>query len=103
MDEAASGLSRDALWRALHAENVLARRYFWPGCHRMEPYRTLFPDAHLLLPGTERVATRVLSLPTGTAVSDADVTAVCDIVRQAVERAAEINAGLPSGGSLGLR
>ena len=40
VDEAASGLSRDALWRALHAENVLARRYFWPGCHRMEPYRT---------------------------------------------------------------
>ena len=24
---------------ALHAENVLARKYFWPGCHRMQPYR----------------------------------------------------------------
>ncbi len=23
-------------------EQVLARRYFYPGCHRMEPYRTLY-------------------------------------------------------------
>ena len=38
-------LSRDELQRVLWAENVLARRYFFPGCHRMEPYRSLFPDA----------------------------------------------------------
>ena len=45
VDRLAAGLSRDALLRVLHAENVLARRYFWPGCHRMEPYRSLYPEA----------------------------------------------------------
>jgi dTDP-4-amino-4,6-dideoxygalactose transaminase len=39
------GLTRDDLVSALHAENVLARRYFWPGCHNMQPYRDLYPDA----------------------------------------------------------
>ena len=35
------GLSRDQLQRLLWAENVVARRYFYPGCHRMEPYRSM--------------------------------------------------------------
>ncbi len=41
------------LVRVLHAENVLARRYFYPGCHEMEPYRSYFPHAGLVLPETE--------------------------------------------------
>ena len=45
VDEAEAGLSRDELLKVLHAERVLARRYFWPGCHRMEPYRSHFPHA----------------------------------------------------------
>jgi len=38
IDEHIAGLSRDQFVEILHAENVLARRYFYPGCHRMEPY-----------------------------------------------------------------
>ena len=68
VDEEAAGLTRDELVAVLRAENVLARRYFFPGCHRMEPYRSYFPHAGLLLPNTERVASGVLCLPTGTAV-----------------------------------
>jgi dTDP-4-amino-4,6-dideoxygalactose transaminase len=94
VDQSECGLSRETLHRALHAEHVLARRYFWPGCHRMEPYRTLFPSVHLLLPETDRVASRVLSLPTGTAVSETEVHAVCAIIRQAVEHADELSAAL---------
>ena len=56
VDEAEAGLSRDELLKVLHAENVLGRRYFWPGCHKMEPYRSYFPHAGLLLPHTEAVA-----------------------------------------------
>jgi dTDP-4-amino-4,6-dideoxygalactose transaminase/glycosyltransferase involved in cell wall biosynthesis len=56
VDEAAAGLSRDELLQVLHAERVLARRYFYPGVHRMEPYRTLQPDAGRALPATERLA-----------------------------------------------
>jgi dTDP-4-amino-4,6-dideoxygalactose transaminase len=84
VDEAEAGLSRDALIGELRAADVLARRYFYPGCHRMEPYRSYFPHAGLLLPETERVAARVIVLPTGTAM-DADLIAfVCDRIRQVI-------------------
>ena len=59
-------VTRDAIVGALHAENILARKYFWPGCHRMKPYRELYPHAGLVLPNTQTVADRVIVLPTGT-------------------------------------
>jgi dTDP-4-amino-4,6-dideoxygalactose transaminase len=89
VDESAA-LSRDDLQRVLWAENVLARRYFYPGCHRMEPYRTLFPDAGERLPQTERLADRVLVLPTGTAMDPAGVAVVADLVRRAMRAAPEL-------------
>lgn len=90
IDEELSGLRRDQLIDVLHAENVLARRYFHPGNHRMEPYRSYFPHVGLLLPRTERLASRVLSLPTGTAVTEEDIATICSIVRTAVLHASEL-------------
>ena len=87
VDAQQSGISRDALVQALHAENVLARRYFWPGCHRVEPYRTLYPGAVRHLPCTEQVAERVMALPTGTAVGEYEIAIIGDIVRTAVANA----------------
>ena len=83
VDESAA-LSRDELQRVLWTENVLARRYFYPGCHRMEPYRTLFPDAGGRLPQTERLAERVLALPTGTAMDPTSVAIVADLIHRAM-------------------
>jgi dTDP-4-amino-4,6-dideoxygalactose transaminase len=94
VDQREAGLSRDQLLAVLRAENVLARRYFYPGCHRMEPYRSHFPHAHLLLPQTERLVERVLQLPTGTSVAEEDVRTVAGIVRQAVASAAEVRRAL---------
>ena len=74
-------VSRDLLIEMLHAENIVARRYFYPGCHRMEPYRSFFPHASLLLPETERLARTIVVLPTGTAINEADASAICDTVR----------------------
>src|SRR3546814_3519967 len=37
--------TRDQNIAALHAENVLARKYFWPGCHGRTPFKDLFPHA----------------------------------------------------------
>lgn len=81
VDPAAAGLTRDQLVRLLHAENVLARRYFHPGCHRMEPYASHFPNAYLLLPETERLTERVASLPTGTGITGEQVAQVCALIR----------------------
>ena len=77
---AEGGPSRDQLVDALWAENVIARKYFWPGCHRMEPYRTLYPDASARLPHTEAVTARLLILPTGTGVSTAEIERLCDLL-----------------------
>jgi dTDP-4-amino-4,6-dideoxygalactose transaminase len=87
-----AGLHRDTLLRVLHAENVLARRYFWPGCHRQEPYRTLDPDAGRHLPHTEAVAERVLALPTGTAVGEREIEIIGEILRAAVACGRELSA-----------
>jgi dTDP-4-amino-4,6-dideoxygalactose transaminase len=77
-------VSRDQIIAKLRENNVLARRYFWPGCHRMEPYRTLFPEAYRDLPQTERVANRVVVLPNGTAVDESATQVIAAIVRAAV-------------------
>ena len=81
------GMHRDTLLEVLRAEGVLARRYFYPGCHRMEPYRTLQPDAGKRLPVTERATDRVIQLPTGTGVSAEDVLRIGEIVRFAIRNA----------------
>ena len=91
IDERRTGVSRDQLMEVLHAENVLARRYFYPGCHRMEPYRSDYPEAGKQLPETERVTERVLCLPTGTAVNAAEVTAICRIIRLVLNNGADIS------------
>jgi len=78
--------TRDEIVEALHAENVIARKYFWPGCHRMEPYRTTQPDVWKRLPETERVAARVIVLPTGQTVDEETVRRVCRIIREAATK-----------------
>lgn len=81
---------RDQVVAGLHAENILARKYFWPGCHRMKPYHDLFPHAGLLLPATQNLAGRVIVLPTGTAVNDTDIAEIADILSILVRRYAVI-------------
>jgi dTDP-4-amino-4,6-dideoxygalactose transaminase len=90
VDKETAGVSRDKLLEVLHAENILARRYFYPGCHRMEPYRSYFPNAGLLLTDTERVASRVLVLPTGTAISNDEIEKICGIIRLITRNATEV-------------
>jgi dTDP-4-amino-4,6-dideoxygalactose transaminase len=97
LDEQA-GLTRDELVQVLHAENVIARRYFYPGCHRMEPYRSYYPDAGLMLPQTERLTRNVITLPTGTAVGPAEVSKICEIIRRVLTLGPEIHQRLSQSG-----
>ncbi|MGC2166383.1 MAG: DegT/DnrJ/EryC1/StrS family aminotransferase [Gallionella sp.] len=78
-------ISRDRIVEALHAENIRARKYFWPGCHNMQPYRDLYPHAGLLLPNTQQVADRVVVLPTGTTMDDGMIKCVAAIIRVLVQ------------------
>lgn len=94
INQAETGIGRDDVMDALWAENIIARRYFHPGCHRMEPYRTLDPKAGLTLPVTEELAARVLLLPNGTAVDENEILEICRVIRLVIERSEEVRARL---------
>jgi dTDP-4-amino-4,6-dideoxygalactose transaminase len=78
--------NRDEIVEVLHSENVIARKYFWPGCHRMEPYRSLQPNAGLFLPETERIAARVIVLPTGQMVDEDAISRICILIKEAATK-----------------
>ncbi|MGB3682870.1 MAG: aminotransferase class I/II-fold pyridoxal phosphate-dependent enzyme [Rubrobacteraceae bacterium] len=88
VDEEEAGIGRDDLIQVLWAENVLARRYFYPGCHRMEPYRSRGPQARL--PVTEDLAEKLVTLPTGTTIGPGEVSGICGILHDAVRIGAEV-------------
>ena len=90
VDETLAVISRDQLLQILHAENIMARRYFYPGCHRVEPYRSQFRQAESFLPVTESLTNSVLVLPTGTAVTTDDVDRICGIIRLVVRENQDI-------------
>lgn len=90
IEEEIAHISREQLVKILWAENILARRYFYPGCHRMEPYRSYFPHAGLLLPETESLGKRVLVLPTGTALGEDEISKICQIIRFVVQHSHEV-------------
>lgn len=98
IDSEATGISRDRLVEILWAEGILARRYFYPGCHRMEPYRSLFPAAGRQLPRTETLVERVLVLPNSATMSEREVSAVCAILRLAVDHGGEVSRRLAVAG-----
>lgn len=90
IDPQVAGIGRDTLLKVFHAENIMARKYFYPGCHRMEPYRSYFPHADLLLPETEGLVCRVMLLPTGTAVSGNDVVRITELLKYVLHNGREI-------------
>lgn len=73
-------ISRDKLVDSLVQANVIARKYFWPGVHRMEPYRNEQPDLNHRLPITEHVAAKVIVLPTGQTVDVSTVKRICNLI-----------------------
>ncbi len=79
--------ARDRALGMLQARGILARRYFWPGVHRMHPYATW--GGHAELPATEWVADRVLVLPAGPGVTDDDVREIRDTLVAALNPLAD--------------
>lgn len=88
VDELTAGVHRDQVHRILHEHNVLSRKYFHPGCHMIEPYRSN-PRRHapLPLPRTEALTERVLALPTGTSIGATEIDGICEIIADAVATA----------------
>lgn len=74
------GLDRDQLIELLHAENILARKYFSPGCHNMEPYKSMDRYRAISLPITDKVSSQVLILPTGMQRKKKEIETICQLL-----------------------
>lgn len=79
LDDLLTGISRDRIMDIFWAENVMARRYFYPPCHQVEPYCSRSAVVHL--PVLERLSTRVLVLPNGTAIGQPEIEKICQLLR----------------------
>lgn len=86
IDEHITGVSRDRILQVLQAENVLARRYFYPGCHRSQPYGSIESPC-VMLQATDRVAADVLCLPGGRSISPAAIVLIGRLIELAIESA----------------
>ena len=93
IDPARAGLSRDTLQAVLAAENVIARKYFYPACHQAEVFRTSMTARETQLPHAEALAVCCLSLPTGAGASVGDVEVICDVIRRAFALAPMLPSG----------
>lgn len=87
------GLHVAELGRALEAENIGCRRYFFPPLHRQRIYAGKGGDASKLQ-NTDRVADRVLCLPLYTHLEEGDVDRVCQVVAEIQEQAPEVRRAL---------
>lgn len=86
VDEVYFGISRDKLLKILHAENIIARRYFYPGTHRLKAHS---PNA-VSLPMTEQVSERVLVLPAGSNIEKYTVDLICKLIELIGKNSGEI-------------
>ena len=86
--------ARDLLVDVLWAENVVARKYFYPGCHRSAPYAARAPVP--VLPVTDDLCRRVVVFPAGAAVAPDQIRLIADTVRFVLEHADEIQRKRPT-------
>lgn len=98
IDEKETGISRDDIVAILHVENVIVRRYFYPGCHQSAPYHKKKLDKIHALPLTEDINQRVLLLPNGSDISELEVDTVCDLLNFIIINAADIASALGNKG-----
>jgi dTDP-4-amino-4,6-dideoxygalactose transaminase len=80
VDETVFGLSRESLIAVLNAENVKARRYFYPGTHRTIGFRDKLSEYDHRLPVTDLLCTSCMQLPIGAMVDCNAVDAICEII-----------------------
>lgn len=90
VDPNVSPFTRDEIVAILHAENVIARRYFAPGCHRSPPYTTMPGTVRGPLPVTERLAETLFAMPTGSGVDSDDIGVIGEVLREALQYSGEV-------------
>lgn len=80
VDENSFGLPRESLIAVLKAENVNARRYFYPGTHRSVGYVNSQAGLTDTLPVTDHLCATCIQLPVGALVDRDAVNTICDLI-----------------------
>ncbi|CAM7177539.1 MULTISPECIES: DegT/DnrJ/EryC1/StrS family aminotransferase [Enterobacter] len=75
-------ISRDSLYDALKAQNIYARRYFYPLISSFSMYRHLPSASPDNLPVADNISQKILCLPIYPDLSVSDQLRVVDIIRQ---------------------
>ena len=81
VDEEQYGISRDALYEKMKANNVLGRRYFYPLITDFDPYKDIPSANPANLPVANKIANQVICLPMHHALSEEDVKRIIDCIR----------------------
>ena len=89
VDAAASGIERDRFISLLAAENVICRRHFYPGLHRMASLSGQRADSGAF-PGTDYLSSRLMQVPNSQSMTVADVDTLCDVIRTLQQQAPAI-------------
>jgi dTDP-4-amino-4,6-dideoxygalactose transaminase len=82
-------LSRDELYKILWKENIIARRYYYPGCHQQEPYKRSEISYDYLKVSNE-VAQKSLCLPSFSNLKEEDIKKITQIIHKAFENKVQI-------------
>lgn len=80
VNESIFGLSRDLLIAVLKAENVFARRYFYPGTHRSVGFSDNSQSYDDSLTVTDHLCASCIQLPVGAMVDSNTVEMICEII-----------------------
>jgi dTDP-4-amino-4,6-dideoxygalactose transaminase len=94
--EEEAGLSRDIIVEILKRENIMARKYFYPGAHRMQPFAGWYPKISGSLPVTESLCSRLFQLPNSDPMRLPDVEKLCELLRFIVSNASTLSERLPN-------
>ncbi|MBI4362107.1 MAG: DegT/DnrJ/EryC1/StrS family aminotransferase [Euryarchaeota archaeon] len=87
------GLTRDQVAKALDAEHIMTRKYFFPPLHRMTAYRHHAPPEGSL-PETDHLSRNILSLPLYSHMTEAQARGVAAGLRKLHHHAPQVAAKL---------
>lgn len=97
IDEKAFGMGRDTLLTILNADNIIARRYFYPGVHRSVGFESKYQQDANSLTVTEEVCESAIQFPIGALVDESAVDKICGIIALIQENSEYLNAFLGGG------
>ncbi len=78
IDEKVHGRSREDIYNALKERGIHTRRYFWPVCSDIDPYRGQHIHSTHNRPVLETVKSQLLCLPLHRGVQDAHINAIAE-------------------------